>query len=261
MVLLCLVYGGLVNRGFIKTYRKTLEGDWLKNWGLWAFWSWCLLKATHKERDVLVGNQQVHLMPGEFIFGRKKAAAALGATERNVRTWLHSLEIMQNVTIRSTNKYSVISIINWVAYQGDDSSERPTERPVPDQQPTSNRPTDGHKQECKKNVKKEKNVKNKYLECVFLSSDEEIALKEKLVNGDYETAIEILNNYKMQSGKKYTSDYHAILNWVVKEVEKRKGGLDYGSGRGNSQAGTRQTPQASGGARSDGQPYPCDLES
>ena len=32
--------------------------------------------------------------------------------------------------------------------------------------------------------------------------------------------IEILDNYKGQNGKKYKSDYRAILNWVVKRYEE-----------------------------------------
>lgn len=32
--------------------------------------------------------------------------------------------------------------------------------------------------------------------------------------------IEILNNYKLSSGKTYKSDYHAILSWVADRVSK-----------------------------------------
>lgn len=62
-------------------------------------------------------------------------------------------------------------------------------------------------------------IKKKYLDSILLTPDEIIKLKEKF-NGDFDRAIEILNNYKMQSGKKYKSDYHAMIGWVAKEVEK-----------------------------------------
>ena len=78
-------------------------------------------------------------MPGDFVFGRLKAAKELKTTERKVRTALNSLLTMGNVTIKTTNKYSVISIVNWAIYQGDDSPERPAERPATDQQPTTNK--------------------------------------------------------------------------------------------------------------------------
>lgn len=34
--------------------------------------------------------------------------------------------------------------------------------------------------------------------------------------------IEVLSNYKGSKGKKYISDYKAILSWVVKRVEEEK---------------------------------------
>ncbi len=108
-----------MNRGYIRLYRKSLDADWIKNHKLWAFWSWCLLKATHKEFDAIVGLQVVHLMPGQFIFGLKKAAEETGLTIREIRTVLDFLKKAQNVTIKTTNKFSVITVINWDIYQGD----------------------------------------------------------------------------------------------------------------------------------------------
>lgn len=32
--------------------------------------------------------------------------------------------------------------------------------------------------------------------------------------------IEVLNNYKLSNGKRYKSDYHAILSWVIERVTK-----------------------------------------
>ena len=39
-------------------------------------------------------------------------------------------------------------------------------------------------------------------------------------------SIEILNNYKLSSGKRYKSDYHTILNWVIERVSKDYPQLD-----------------------------------
>ncbi len=140
-------------RGYVKTWRKVLDGGWLKNHKLWAFWSWCLLKASHKEIGIVVGLQKVQLMPGEFIFGRKAAALELGMSERNIRTCIHVLCKMKNTTIKTTNKFSIVSIINWDIYQGDEIVNDQQS----DQQVTSKRPASDHKQECK-NVKNDKKI-------------------------------------------------------------------------------------------------------
>ena len=57
--------------GYIKLYRKLLESPIFQNEKALKVWIWCLCKATHKEIDVLVGRQLVHLLP-RTIYLRKK---------------------------------------------------------------------------------------------------------------------------------------------------------------------------------------------
>ena len=109
-----------MNRGYVRLWRKSLDAGWLRNHKLWAFWSYCLLKASYKEYDAIVGLQIIHLLPGQFIFGRKKASKETGLTEQQIRTILAFLRKAGNLTIKTTNKYSIITIINWHTYQGND---------------------------------------------------------------------------------------------------------------------------------------------
>ena len=122
--------------GYIKLYRKSIENGWLKNGDLWRFWCYCLLKATHQKTTVVVGWQQIELEPGQFIFGRRVASDDLEMSERKVRTCLHALKNMQNVTIKTTNKFSIISIVNWDTYQQAETQNDQQN----DQQATSRRP-------------------------------------------------------------------------------------------------------------------------
>jgi hypothetical protein len=110
-----------MNRGYVKLWRKSNDAGWIKNHKLWAFWTWCLMKATHKEFDAIVGLQVIHLMPGQFIFGLKKASVETGLTIREIRTILEFLKKAGNLTIKTTNKFSIITIINWPIYQSNDT--------------------------------------------------------------------------------------------------------------------------------------------
>ena len=131
--------------GYIKLWRKSLDAGWLQNPKLWTFWCWCLMKATHREYDQIVGCQQVHLIPGEFVFGRKKASKELRMSEQSIRTFIDFLKTSQNLTIKTTNKFSVISIINWNTYQGNEfENNQQINQPL-----TNNQPTTNHKQEYK----------------------------------------------------------------------------------------------------------------
>jgi hypothetical protein len=68
-----------------------------------------------------------------------------------------------------------------------------------------------------KEINKSKVIKIQIRESVFLSEIEVIKLQEFYLT-QYDNALDILNNYKMSSGKKYKSDYHAMLGWVSKRI-------------------------------------------
>jgi len=106
------------------------------------------MKASHKQHSVLVGNQVVDLLPGQFIFGRKAASEETGMGQQEIRTCVKILEKMENLTIKPTNKFSIITIINWDTYQSQD--EKPTSKL------TNNQPTTNQQLTTNKNVKKGK---------------------------------------------------------------------------------------------------------
>lgn len=120
-----------MNRGYVRLWRKSLDAGWIKNHKLWAFWSYCLMKASYKEFDAIVGLQIVHLMPGQFVFGLRVASKETGLTIREIRTILDFLRKAGNLTIKTTNKFSIISIINWTIYQSVESAnDTPNDKPL-----------------------------------------------------------------------------------------------------------------------------------
>jgi hypothetical protein len=100
----------------------------------------------------LVGFQKVPLVPGQFIFGRKKAAAETGLSEKSVRTCLECLKTLENVTIKTASKYSILTVVNWDFYQ-ENQTEGASKR-------ASKGPARGQQRATDKHVKNEKNVKN-----------------------------------------------------------------------------------------------------
>ena len=138
--------------GYIKLYRQSLDNGWLRQGDLWRFWCWCLLKAYHKPQTVTIGLQRVDIKIGQFPFGRKAAAKELKMSEQTVRTLLSKLIEWQNLTISSTNKFSVVIVVNWESYQGEDSK--------PTINLTSSQPTTNQQLTTNKNVKNVKKVKN-----------------------------------------------------------------------------------------------------
>lgn len=112
-------------QGWIKLHRKIVDSPIWNDPHYLKLWLYCLMKATHKPREVIIGNQVIKLTPGEFITGRKSLADDLNAGVKaklklNELTWwryLNCLERMQMLNIKKTNKYSIVSIVNWHEYQ------------------------------------------------------------------------------------------------------------------------------------------------
>ena len=112
-------------QGYIKLYRKLMDSPIWSDPHYLKLWIYCLLKATHKERKVIIGNKTVTLYPGQFITGRKTLADDLNEgmkpkQQLSESTWwryLNNLEDWGMLNIKKTNKFSVISILKWLEYQ------------------------------------------------------------------------------------------------------------------------------------------------
>ena len=82
-------------------------------------------------------------------------------------------------------------------------------------------------------AKVDKGKKYKYAEFVTLTRDEYAKLCETHTEEGAKRMIEILDNYKGQNGRRYKSDYRAILNWVVERYNEEITKPNYGNGRKN----------------------------
>ncbi len=131
--------------GFVKLDRRILEWEWYKDQNTKDLFLHCLLKANFKEKAW----EGISMKRGTFVTGRKVLAEELGMTEQQIRTSLNKLKSTNEITITTTNRYSVLKVNNYNDYQDNN------------QQSTNNQPTDNQQITTTKNAKKEKNVKNK----------------------------------------------------------------------------------------------------
>ena len=105
--------------GWIKLHRKITESPVFDNSNLLKLWLWCLCKATHTEHEVIVGKQIIKLLPGQFVFGRLKAAEILNMNDRTVYDYMKLLNKLEMISMKTNNKFTLVTIVNWAVYQGD----------------------------------------------------------------------------------------------------------------------------------------------
>lgn len=139
--------------GWIKFHRCLLRNPVvMKDADYFAVWGYLLLKATHTEYPVLFKGEKIYLHPGQLITGRKKIASDLHISESKVFRILNDYKSEQQIEQQTSNRNSLISIVNWELYQGSEQQDG--------QQMNNKRTTDEHLVNTNKNIKNNKNTKN-----------------------------------------------------------------------------------------------------
>jgi len=104
--------------GYVKAFRSLLEWEWYTEPNVMRLFIHCLLNANYQQSkwrgDVIPA--------GSFITSSLKLSEELLLTRNQIRYALAKLEETKEITIKSTNRYTQINVINWAKYQCDDLS-------------------------------------------------------------------------------------------------------------------------------------------
>ena len=190
-----------------------------------------LLEACHEEQKFIFNNQEMILHKGQILTGIHKLTKSSGLTTQNVRTSLKILTNCRFLTIKSTNKFSIITICNYSSYQKNgEHCNILLNKPVTNQQQTSNKPVTTYKNV--KNVKKQIKtpfshvcLKNKRIAELFILF-EELRNKKKKPLTDYSKKLVLDKLYKQNVNEAIIMLENAIeFSWTSvyppKEEPKR----------------------------------------
>ena len=176
--------------GWVKIHRKFLNWEWYQNTEMVRIFLHFLLSANHENNNW----QGIIVKKGQVVIGRKKLSKTLGISQRTIRTCLSRLKTTNEITTETTNKYTIITLINWEKYQhisnkttSKTTSKLTNDRPANDQQTTTN-----------KNDKKDKKDKN----LLSANADEVFSFKDylnSLLNGK-QRHIHIIGLYWQEKG-------------------------------------------------------------
>lgn len=105
--------------GWVKIYRKIIQWEWFNDSKMVHLFIYLLISANHKDGSY----QGQKVKRGQLIIGRTKISAVTGISEQSIRTCLKKLESTNEITIKSTNKNSIITLLNYDLYQSEDNNE------------------------------------------------------------------------------------------------------------------------------------------
>jgi hypothetical protein len=195
--------------GWVRVYRKTLFSSVWKNPITWMVWSWILLKANHGETVFPFGGKDIILKRGQFITGRETALREIPTlTAQKYKTAIKYLKSTNRITIKTTNKFSVITINSWDDHQ---ESNQQNKQPVTNKQPTNNQQITTNN-----NDKNDKNDKNNIV--IEKKDLQEIADKYGVsLEEVFKTYENMLAWFEEVPARRKGRDYRATLkNWVRK---------------------------------------------
>lgn len=201
--------------GWISLHRKIRKNPIFNDHELLRLWLICLTEATHKERDQLIGKQTVHLLPGEFVTGRFDLQDMYNSglkrdqqiSPKTIWRWLENLEKGEFLTIKPTNKYSVISIDNWVSYQNNQNYDQQN-----DQQMTNKRPTNDENMTTNNNVLNKKPLKTSCPKRVY----DEQSFEYRLANYLYTSILKFKPDLSKPNLQTWADDMRKLI-----EINKR----------------------------------------
>ena len=221
-----------------KLNRDFLQWEWYKREGAVQIYLFLLLNANYEPKNW----EGITIERGQVVTSVSKICEGTGLSTRKTRTLLKHFEKSQFLTIKSTNKYSIITICDYDSYA--DKGFKVDKQT--DNQLTNNRQsTDNNIRNNRNNRKNRNNIlladesaKTNTEEDQFIGELKEqyprvMSMNEPLT---YEQCTKLVNNYskdqirdilsRMENyenlHKNCHSAYLTALNWLKRENNKAK---------------------------------------
>lgn len=105
--------------GWIKIHRKMLDWEWYNDNNTKVLFLHLLLTANHKDKKW----QGKTILRGQKITSLQHLAKETRLTVQQIRTALNKLKSTNEITIKSTSKYTLITIEKYSDYQCKDEED------------------------------------------------------------------------------------------------------------------------------------------
>lgn len=206
---------------YIKLCDKIVDWEWFTDGNMLKVWLYLLVKAQYADGKY----RGVEVKRGQLLTGRKLIANETRLSEQQVRTCINRLKSSGQITIESTNQYSLITIVKYDDYQGSDSYNiqqiiQPANLPITNDQPTDNQRITTYKKDKKEKKEKEYIYLGEFQNVKF-TADELEKLKSEFPR-DYQDRIERVSSYCASTGKKYKNYLATIRNWARKDPKPQE---------------------------------------
>lgn len=114
-------------QGYISLNRE-IQNHWLfkenRTFSKFEAWIYLLMEANHKQGKVTVGNQIVTVERGQKLTSILTMSDLFNWSRYKVKTFLNLLETDGMLHIKTTSKYTLITIVNYDFYQSEEGRKK-----------------------------------------------------------------------------------------------------------------------------------------
>lgn len=229
----------MLDTGFVSLHRSILNWEWYADLTTFKLFTHLLLTVNWRD-ERWMGHS---IKRGQRVCSLNTLVAETGLTERQIRTAINHLKSTGEVTseiIRiNRSGCALYTVNNFDKYQVSEdlpTSDKTSERQVSDTSATSERRimNNTNKAIIHNNAIKvgSKGVspgippqptateKARFGNLVFLTAKQKELLDKKYGEEKTDKLISTLDLYKAETGKQYSSDYHALVSWVPRRLER-----------------------------------------
>lgn len=167
-----------MNKGWIKLHRKFLQWEWFDKPEMVQMFIFLLLDANHADKEW----RGIDIKRGQLVTSLANISAKTNLSIRTIRTCIKRLKSTNEIAVRATNKYSIITICNYDDYQDKENESDKQNDKQTDNQTTSKRQTNDKQTTTNKNEKNNKNEKKikEVLEKLDLNPEWKVLVSEWL---------------------------------------------------------------------------------
>ena len=108
----------MIDNSWIKLHRKILKWEWYDDSKTFHLFLHLLINANHQAKKW----RGIVIERGQLLTGRHAIHKQTKISERSIRTSLERLKTTSEITIKTTNRYSIITICNYEDYQFNEKS-------------------------------------------------------------------------------------------------------------------------------------------
>lgn len=138
--------------GWIKLHRKVADRWRYTDANTARLFFHCLISANHKKTSW----KWVEIDAWQFITSSEKLWVQLWLSRQQIRRCLDNLQNTQEITIKTTSKYTMITLVKYSDYQWWEDEAQPSKQPTNNQQLNQQTTTNKNEKNIKNEKKKEK---------------------------------------------------------------------------------------------------------